>query len=112
MVQINLETLDRQISLPLAQQGLGYDREVDRIEWRHADGKPFAVIMRVFKYSQSGEFPFQGKPIGESLIVKGLPGFERIDYEVDARNNARANAKAREMADNGYAQQTTAKEMK
>lgn len=104
IVQINLETLDRRISLPLAQQSLTYTQQVSKIEWRFADGKPFAVIMRVFKYSTGGEFPFQGKPIGESLIVKGLPGFEQIDYEVDATSNA--NAKAREMADNGYSQQT------
>ncbi len=104
MVQINLESLDRQISVPLVQQSLEYDRQVGKIEWRLADGKPFAVIMRVFKYSNKGEFPFQGKPIGESLLVKGLPGFEQIDYEVDASSNA--NEKARELADSGYAQQT------
>jgi len=106
MVQINLETLDRQISLPLAHQSLTYDQQVSEIEWRLVDEKPFAVIMRVFKYSDKGDFPFQGKPIGESLIVKGLPGFEQVDYEVDATSNSNANAKAREMADSGYSQQT------
>lgn len=110
MVQINLETLDRRISLPLAQQGLTYDRQVNRIEWRLADGKPFAVIMRVFKFSNKGQFPFQGKPIGSSLLVKGLPGFEQIDYEVDATKNA--NAKARELADSGYALTANAEKKK
>ncbi len=38
---------------------------------------------------------------GESLVVKGLKGYERIDFEVDARASD-ANAKARELADKAF----------
>jgi hypothetical protein len=101
-LQINLESSDRSVSIPLASQSLAYVQRGRKIEWRMANGKPFAVIVRVFKYKDGGEFPFQGKPIGEVLLVKGLPGYEQIDNEVDARANANANEKARELADGGY----------
>ena len=39
---------------------------------------------------------------GESLVVKGLKGFEEIEFEIDAKN-PQANVKARQMADSGYA---------
>jgi hypothetical protein len=106
-LQINLESSDRSVSIPIATQSLTYVRRGRKIEWRMADGKPFAIIMRVFKYKGDGEFPFQGKPIGESLLVKGLPGYEHIDYEVEVRPSANANEKARELADEGYLQKTS-----
>jgi len=71
------------------------------VEWRLANGKPFAVIMRVYDYGDdlcnSG-----GKVKGESLTVQGLKGFEHIEGSVDAKT-PNANAKARELADAGYA---------
>lgn len=104
-LHINAETLDGKSSIPLATQSLTYDQQARRIEWRLADGKPFAVILRVFKYSGRGQYPLQEKPTGEVLLVKGLPGFEQIAYEVDVKRNANANAKARKLADSGYANQ-------
>lgn len=76
-----------------------------RIEWRMANGKPFAVIMRVFKYGdeKKSEYDYWGKKIGEELKVIGLKGFENIDFRVDAKTPD-ANAKARELADNAYLQ--------
>jgi len=71
------------------------------IEWRLADGKPFAVIIRMYDYGDdlcNGD----NKLKGESLIVHGLKGFEQIEGSVDARA-ANANLKARELADKGYA---------
>ena len=38
---------------------------------------------------------------GESLLVKGLKGYERIDFEV-AASTPGANGKARELADGAY----------
>jgi len=76
-----------------------------KIEWRMANGKPFAVIMRVFKYGdeKKNESDYWGKKIGEELRVVGLKGFENINFSVDAKTPD-ANAKARELADNGFLQ--------
>jgi hypothetical protein len=71
------------------------------VEWRMANGKPFAVIMRVNEYA--GDICSSDRKItGESLMVQGLKGFEHISESVDARTQ-NANLKARELADKGYA---------
>ena len=70
-------------------------------EWRLANGKPFAVIMRFYDYAGNDLCSTAGKITGESLVVKGLKGFEHIDETVKA-NTPNANAKARELADKGY----------
>ena len=71
------------------------------IEWRLADGKPFAVIIRMYDY---GDDFCNGanKLKGESLMVQGLKGFEQIEGSVDARA-ANSNLRARELADKGFA---------
>lgn len=92
-------------SIPLAVQPLFYDRE-HRIEWRLANGKPFAVILRVVK-SRSDTPEEMWRPenkSGEALIVKGVAGFEHINLEVDAQTPG-ANLKARQMADAAYSRQ-------
>jgi hypothetical protein len=71
------------------------------IEWRLADGKPFAVIMRVYEYAGNDLCATDGKVTRESLIVTGLKGFE-IEETVDAKT-PNANLKARELADKAYA---------
>lgn len=90
-------------SLDLAAQPLSYDAK-RKIEWRLAGGKPFAVIFRVDK-SKGGVDPAEmwrpENKMGESLLVKGLKGYDHIDFEVDARTPD-ANAKARDMADRAY----------
>ncbi len=96
-------------SIHLASQNLDYDREKDRkIEWRLANGKPFAVIFRISNYNPPADVPigethFDAKyKIGESLLVKGLKGFQqKVDFETDAKT-PNANAKAQKMADNAY----------
>jgi hypothetical protein len=91
----------------LAMQQLNYDQEKGRkIEWRLADGKPFAVIMRISKYSEdagaNGDNPFDPKyKTGEALIVKGLKG-QNIDFEVDVKSTPNPNEKARQLADGNY----------
>jgi hypothetical protein len=90
-------------SIDLAAQPLNYDAK-RKIEWRLAGGKPFAVIFRVDK-SRDGVDPAEmwrpENKTGESLLVKGLKGYEHIDFEVDARTPD-ANVKARDMADSAY----------
>lgn len=80
----------------------GYGARGEKVEWRLADGKPFAVIIRFGKYGEPGGDgnPF-AKRAGSRLVVKGLKGREQIDFEVDA-STANANEKARRMADENY----------
>ena len=90
-------------SINLATQPIGYDQN-HRIEWRLANGKPFAVIYRIDKSKgdQPEDMWTAANKTGESLVIKGLKGFEQIDFEIDA-NAPGANLKAREMADQAYA---------
>lgn len=102
---ITVETLDGQVTKSLATQAFAYDLQKGRkVEWRMADGKPFAIIMRITKYREDSSFdnPFDVKlKNGEALIIKGLPGYDQIDAEVDAKTPD-ANAEARKLADAGF----------
>ena len=91
-------------SITLGMQPLDYDQK-RKIEWRLANGKPFAVIYRVVKSKteQPEEMWRPENSAGEFLVIKGLKGYEQIDLELDAAA-ANANVKAREMADNAFAQ--------
>lgn len=88
-------------SIPLATQTVDWKQKT--VEWRMANGKPFAVIMRAYEYSGTDDCPTGGKITGEVLIVKGLKGYERIDEAVKVKGTPNANIKAREIADKGYA---------
>jgi hypothetical protein len=87
-------------SIPLGTQAI--DSKQKSVEWRLANGKPFAVIMRVYDYAGDDNCATGGKITGEALMVKGLKGYEHIDGKVEART-ANANVKARELADQGFA---------
>lgn len=71
-----------------------------KIEWRLAEGEPFACIIRVIclAENESGELITEG----EYLIVKGLDGHEDIDFEIDVRTEPDANRKARELAESYF----------
>jgi hypothetical protein len=87
-------------NISLGMQSVGWKQKT--VEWRLADGKPFAVIMRVYEYAGDDMCSNGGKIKGESLMVRGLKGFEHIEESVDAKT-PNANVKAREIADKGYA---------
>ena len=87
-------------SISLGMQATNWKQKT--VEWRLADGKPFAVIMRVYDYAGNDECATGGKITGESLIIKGLKGFE-IDETVDVKSTPNPNLKARELADKGFA---------
>src|SRR6185436_15661898 len=89
-------------SINLATQPVGYDQN-HKIEWRLANGKPFAVIYRIdkSKSDQPEEMWSPENKSGEALVIKGLKGFKQIDFEIDAKSPD-ANLKAREMADQAY----------
>lgn len=96
----SLEKGKERISLTM-QAG---DWKQKTVEWRMANGRPFAVILRVYEYSGDDLcVGTGGKIIGESLIVKGLKGYEHIDEEVKVKGTPNPNAKARQLADKGYA---------
>ena len=87
-------------SISLAMQTVNWKQKT--VEWRMANGKPFAVIMRVFEYGGTDLCTTDGKVIGESLLVMGLKGYEHIDEKVDVKATPNPNVKAREIADKGY----------
>ena len=100
-VHIAAEKKGTDTSISLATLNTDFDERKTRLEWRLANGKPFAIIMRVPKYGESTpEDPYFGKVIGQELIVRGLPGYE-IDLTVDA-SDPRANGKARQLADRAF----------
>lgn len=68
------------------------------VEWRMANGKPFAVIVRVDVNDPDATVP---KKTGEQLAILGLKGYEHISESIDAKT-PKANEKAREIADKGY----------
>ncbi len=101
--QIMIELKGTDDTFPLANVSLAFNESKSRIEWRLANGKPFAAIMRVPTYADrtDGEAGV-GKVIGQELTITGLKGFENIGTTVDAKTQ-NANAKAREEADKAYA---------
>jgi hypothetical protein len=99
---IAAETPDKKDRIQLATQNFDFDQTKSTIEWRMANGKPFAVIMRVAVYSDTvKEGEYFGKKIGEQLIIIGLKGYEKIDFKVDAKTPD-ANARARGLADDAF----------
>ena len=87
-------------NISLGMQSVGWKQKT--VEWRMANGKPFAVIMRLYEYEGDDLCASNGKIKSESLMVRGLKGFEHIEESVDART-PNANVKARELADKGFA---------
>lgn len=86
-------------------QPIDYDLK-RKVEWRLANGKPFAVIYRIDLSKGDTSDPIgmwsKENETGESLVIKGLKGFEHIELELNAKT-PNANVKAREMADAAYA---------
>ncbi len=91
--------------IALATQAVDWKQKT--VEWRmaHVNGKakPFAVIMRVYEHAGDQHCSTGGKITSESLMIKGLKGFEHIDEEVKVKGTPNPNAKARQLADQGYA---------
>ncbi len=88
--------------------GYGYTAVKNRkIEWRMANGKPFAVILRVNTYDEAkanevGDSPFLAKyKTGEKLLIRGLTGYSQIDFEIDGKDKS-SNLKAQKKADENF----------
>lgn len=101
----SIENLNNQNeSIELGTDYSRYGSKGEKVEWRLANGKLFAVIMRIGKYKEraDGENPYTDENrTGSTLVVKGLKGWKHIDFEVDGAT-PNANAKARAMADQNY----------
>lgn len=99
---ITAEVKGMDVAYPIATLGIGFDESKTRLEWRMADGVPFAVIMRVPKYGEpTDDNPYFGKVIGQELIIRGLKDVEDLSLSVDAKTKD-ANAEARRLADDAY----------
>lgn len=105
---VSLENPKTDETINLGNDNLSYGN-TGKIEWRLANGKPFAVIVRFGKYREMGadeDNPLDEKlRIGSRLIIKGLKGYEKIDFEIDGAAAA-ANSKARQKADENYSKRT------
>lgn len=97
----SFEVVKGETNIPLGMQAVDWPQKT--VEWRLANGKPFAVIIRFYEYSGGTECALAGKVTGSSLIVKGLKGYEHIDETVEVKGTPNANVKARDLADKGYA---------
>lgn len=87
-------------NISLGTQAVNWKQKT--VEWRMADGKPFAIILRVYENEGDDLCSSSGKIKSESLMIQGLKGFEHISESVDARTR-NSNLKAREIADKGFA---------
>ncbi|MEQ1605907.1 MAG: hypothetical protein ABL999_13670 [Pyrinomonadaceae bacterium] len=102
MTHINAELKGTDDSFPLASVSLGFNESKSKVEWRLANGKPFAVIFRIPKYAEPADGEFgASKVIGEELTVIGLKGYEDLHTSIDVKT-PNANVKAREVADAGH----------
>jgi hypothetical protein len=66
------------------------------IEWRMANNKPFAIIIRAAGQNMDGN------PGPERLFVRGLIGYEFIETAIPTKGNVQANEEARNFADGAY----------
>lgn len=105
---VSIKTKREDYFLHLAEEQMDFSEKKDSVlEWRLADGKPFAVILKVGQYNKEaqerGEDPFQDKyKTGEVLLVKGLKGYDDINFVVPVKGEGDPAGKARALADAAY----------
>ncbi len=83
--QINAATNDRDWETPLQTIALKQMGQMKPVEWRLANGKPFAVLIT--------------DPSSGQVIAQGLKGFDRIKFEETGKG---AIERARSMAEDEY----------
>lgn len=86
---------------PAAQVWFGpFNSTTDTVEWRAADGKPFAIIQR-WHIADIGDEDKSGRPIAKPMLVvtRLPPGAVCHVAYVDAQANANPNDLARKAAD-------------
>ncbi|MDP5238922.1 hypothetical protein Q9Q94_05240 [Uliginosibacterium sp. 31-16] len=85
---------------------LGEGRSRAPLEWRLANGVPFAVIFRVQQWQDNPRWPdAKGAPqfivTSENIAVRGLGALSGLNAELPA-GDPQANLKARQMADAAF----------
>lgn len=103
-LEINAETDKEQEIFHITSESLNYNIDRQKVEWRMANGKPFAVIMQGNKYqtANNGLIAYPQRAVGSHYVVKGLKGFEEINYTVEINRGSDDIVKARQMADAAY----------
>jgi hypothetical protein len=91
-------------SIPVYPRNAPIKYLAGKVEWRLANGRPFALIVRFTYHSleddnKTGDTKLN--QVGEVLFVKGLQGYEKLESVVDPKT-PKANEKAREIADNAF----------
>ncbi len=71
-----------------------------KLEWRLANGKPFAVIFKIDKYK--GDITINPRKNREVIVTKGLNGFKCIDHEIESKQFTDPNQEARRLVDDSY----------
>lgn len=111
-VEISFSARDTHVTLTGGADQHSFNGWVgDKIEWRLAGGKPFAIIVAVGEWEESDTEPGAAKVINERLLIRGV-GAMSIKLEVKDKNankSAAAWKKARELADAEYRSATAKK---
>lgn len=79
----------------------GIDTQKGVLEWRLADGRPYAIIMR----SRPVEFDDAGVPKAggvETLEVRSIQPHPSFTHSIHVRSTPEANKRARELADGSW----------
>ncbi len=100
--EIVAELKGKDSDFPIATVALDFNQSRSKVEWRLANGKPFAVIIRVPKYADKpdGEAGL-GKKTGEEFAIAGLYEYDSFTAEIDAKAK-NAEVLARREADKIY----------
>ena len=107
-VSVNYSACAAQVSISKGSFDLVFpsqsgDVDTRKLEWRLADGKPFAVILRVEEYDSGQDICERGKKAGEVLMIMGLQGFTRINHKLRVGKTTNINVEARQLADQAFA---------
>lgn len=104
MLEIMVQSEESRSNISVARESLSFSTKGKKMEWRFKSGEPFAVILRVNSYrmDDGGLIKYPAEITGEFLFVRGLPGFESLNDEVNVRATRFANEEARRIADEGY----------
>ena len=110
-VNLTIQDRSRKFTVPVlavendkakALENIAVKKFGDKIEWLVANGKPFAFILRVAYFNDTQDEQTVFKPqnkAGEFLFVRGLKGYESLQYEISVMNTAfNPNEQARSLA--------------
>ncbi|NNE67428.1 MAG: hypothetical protein HKN33_12750, partial [Pyrinomonadaceae bacterium] len=103
-LEITVKSTVSRKDISVTRQALDFNLKGRKLEWRYKNGYSFAVILRgnTYKNGEDGLIKYPKEITGEYLFVRGLPGFEAINADVNLRTTKFANEEARKIASEGY----------